>query len=165
MLCEHGQLRCANARFLYVHSLVILRFPAVICSCEGSCREEASEDVTIIMAILRALVSLAWILGPVMASFTIYRFSYTGLFLVVSFMYMLVAIFVLVIRVHEIREPSNEAEPLTDSRRSFKHLLMAPQVVFSLLAFMAFELANTMGQSLLLCMSHRSWMEENWTSD
>ncbi|WP_405153962.1 sugar efflux transporter [Paenibacillus sp. FSL K6-0108] len=120
-------------------------FPQLFALAREVVEREASEDVTIIMAILRALVSLAWILGPVMASFTIYRFSYTGLFLVVSFMYMLVAIFVLVIRVHEIREPSNEAEPLTDSRRSFKHLLMAPQVVFSLLAFMAFELANTMG--------------------
>ncbi|WP_340387604.1 sugar efflux transporter [Paenibacillus sp. FSL E2-0151] len=120
-------------------------FPQLFALAREVVEREASEDVTVVMAVLRALVSLAWILGPVMASFIIYQFSYTGLFLVVSLMYMLVAVFVLMIRVHESREPGGGTELSSDSVRSFKRLLMAPQIVFSLLAFMAFELANTMG--------------------
>lgn len=83
-------------------------FPQLFALAREVVEREASEDVTVVMAVLRALVSLAWILGPVMASFIIYQFSYTGLFLVVSLMYMLVAVFVLMIRADEIREPGAE---------------------------------------------------------
>ncbi|MBU5354505.1 sugar efflux transporter [Paenibacillus barcinonensis] len=120
-------------------------FPQLFAFAREVVEREASEDVTVVMAVLRALVSLAWIVGPVMASFIIYRFSYTGLFLFVSFMYMLVAVFVWRIQAQESRETDTGMESSSDKTRSFLRLLTMPQIVFSLFAFMAFELANTMG--------------------
>ncbi|WP_379390067.1 sugar efflux transporter [Paenibacillus lentus] len=124
-------------------------FPQLFALAREITEKEASVDIPVVMSVLRALVSLAWIVGPVIASFVIQRFDYQGLFLTVSVMYLLVGLFVLFLPAqHQVTKQPDDAltqTPAPAAKINFKSALLSPHVVFALLAFMAFEIANSMG--------------------
>ncbi|MEX1028452.1 MAG: sugar efflux transporter [Paenibacillaceae bacterium] len=158
VVCSTGSASCGYIFYAFNENYIVLliisvtfisisfaAFPQLFAIAREFTEKEASADIPIVMSVLRAQVSLAWIVGPVLASFLIHNFDYQGLFLVVSAMYLLVAVFVMFFQVQERKELAPTLEQSLNTITKFKSVLMAPQVIFSLMAFIAFEIANTMG--------------------
>lgn len=122
-------------------------FPQLFSLAREITEREASVDIPVVMSVMRALVSLAWIVGPVIASFVIQKFDYQGLFLTVAAMYLLVGLFVLFLpaETQDMRPTNTSIEQTSATKINFKNVLLSPHVIFALLAFMAFEIANSMG--------------------
>ncbi|AZK47454.1 sugar efflux transporter [Paenibacillus lentus] len=136
--------------FIVVSTLIAVSyaaFPQLFSLAREITEREASVDIPVVMSVMRALVSLAWIVGPVIASFVIQKFDYQGLFLTVAAMYLLVGLFVLFLpaETQNVRPTNTSTEQTTATKINFKNVLLSPHVIFALLAFMAFEIANSMG--------------------